>query len=482
MIAMAIACEPQVLIADEPTTALDVTIQAQILDLLKELQRKIGMAIVLITHDLGVVARMADEVAVMYAGEIVEHGSADDVFYGAAHPYTRRLARRDAEQRHVARSRLAPDRRSAAGSVRAAAGLRVLRALPVCDGALRAATPAVVRGRPAPSRALLAQSCRCAAAGAAATRRQAMAPLIEARGLTKHFPLARQQIVHAVDDVSLAIAEREVVGLVGESGSGKSTFGRALVGLHAKTAGDVLFRGQQLPAKYRPRDFRRYASRDADDLSGSVLEPEPAHDGRRDHRRGAATDDGERAAQIREAVGDWLVRVGLERGHASRYPHEFSGGQRQRVGIARALIMKPEVRRLRRADLGARRVGPGADRAVARRAEGLARADDAVHRARSLDGALRLGSHGRHVLGLARRDRRRRRRLFPPEASVHGDPRRRRIPQPDPRTERRRTAIAIKGEIASPVNVARGLPVRRALPESHGGVPQRDAQATGRRR
>jgi oligopeptide/dipeptide ABC transporter ATP-binding protein len=88
MIAMAIACEPQVLIADEPTTALDVTIQAQILDLLKELQRKVGMAIVLITHDLGVVARMADDVAVMYAGEIVEHGTADDVFYGAAHPYT----------------------------------------------------------------------------------------------------------------------------------------------------------------------------------------------------------------------------------------------------------------------------------------------------------------------------------------------------------------------------------------------------------
>ncbi len=219
------------------------------------------MAIVLITHDLGVVARMADEVAVMYAGEIVEHGSADDVFYGAAHPYTARPARRDAEQGHVARSRLAADRRRAAGSVRAAAGLRVLRALPVRDGALRAATPAVVRGRRAPSRALLAASspmrrrgrrCNAEASNGAADR--------SARRSRSTSRSRARQVVHAVDDVSLAIAEREIVGLVGESGSGKSTFGRTLIGLHAKTAGDVLFRGEQLPAKYGPRDFRRYAS------------------------------------------------------------------------------------------------------------------------------------------------------------------------------------------------------------------------------
>ena len=146
MIAMAIACEPSVLIADEPTTALDVTIQAQILDLLAELQRKTGMAIVLITHDLAVVARMADDVAVMYAGEIVERGAVEDVFDQPAHPYTLGL-RGALPSRSTERAGLEPHRRRAAGSVRAARGVRLLRALLAFDARLRAAPPGAARRR-----------------------------------------------------------------------------------------------------------------------------------------------------------------------------------------------------------------------------------------------------------------------------------------------------------------------------------------------
>ena len=252
MIAMAIACEPRVLIADEPTTALDVTIQAQILDLLKELQRKIGMAIVLITHDLGVVARMADEVAVMYAGEIVEHGSADDVFYRSRASLHVGL-RAAMPSKDTSRAGFAADRRRAAGSVRAAAGLRVLRALPARDGALRAATPAVVRG--------LRGTIARAAGSITPTRRRGRRCNAEAsngaadRSARSSRSTSRSGAARSCTPSTTCRSrsrEREVVGLVGESGSGKSTFGRALVGLHAKTAGEVLFRGEQLPAKYGP--------------------------------------------------------------------------------------------------------------------------------------------------------------------------------------------------------------------------------------
>jgi oligopeptide/dipeptide ABC transporter ATP-binding protein len=282
-----------------------------------------------------------------------------------------------------------------------------------------------------------------------------MATLIEARGVTKHFPLARGQIVHAVDDVSLAIAEREVVGLVGESGSGKSTFGRALVGLHAKTAGEVLFRGERLPAKYAPKDFRRYATEiqmifqdPYSSLNPRMTVGEIIGEGL---RLNAAGD----AAQVRERVGDWLARVGLERGHASRYPHEFSGGQRQRVGIARALIMGPKfvvcdepisaldvsvqaqiVRLLGelKASLGLTMLFIAHDLSMVRYVSDrmavmylgslveIGAADDVYFRPKHPYTEILVASN----------------------------------PQADPRTERNRRAITIKGEIASPINVHAG--------------------------
>ena len=169
-----------------------------------------------------------------------------------------------------------------------------------------------------------------------------MNALVEIRGLTRHFDLGRDQIVHAVDDVSLDIAPREIVGLVGESGSGKSTLGKTMLGLHDKTAGDVVYKGETLPRRYGPADFQRYARAmqmifqdPYSSLNPRMTVGEIVAEGLRLH-----TDLASR--EIRERVSEWLERVGLNAGHTSRYPHEFSGGQRQRIGIARALIMEPE--------------------------------------------------------------------------------------------------------------------------------------------
>ena len=167
-------------------------------------------------------------------------------------------------------------------------------------------------------------------------------PLIESKGLTKHFELGKHQTVHALDGVSLSIAPQEIVGLVGESGSGKSTYGKTLIGLHDKTAGEVVFDGETLPQRYHPRDFQRHAKRmqmifqdPYSSLNPRMTVGEIIGEGLRLH-------SSDTAAQIRDRVGDWLERVGLNGDHMARYPHEFSGGQRQRIGIARALIMEPD--------------------------------------------------------------------------------------------------------------------------------------------
>ena len=167
-------------------------------------------------------------------------------------------------------------------------------------------------------------------------------PVVEASNLTKHFDLGAGRRVHAVDDVSLTINEREIVGLVGESGSGKSTFGKALVGLHDKTGGSVSFKGQALPRRYRQRDFERYAPHmqmifqdPYSSLNPRMTVGEIIGEGLRLHSSLAGS-------EIRERVAAWLERVGLAADHRSRYPHEFSGGQRQRIGVARALILEPE--------------------------------------------------------------------------------------------------------------------------------------------
>jgi oligopeptide/dipeptide ABC transporter ATP-binding protein len=169
-----------------------------------------------------------------------------------------------------------------------------------------------------------------------------MTVLVAAHMLTKNFSIGGNQVVHALDEVTLSIAEREIVGLVGESGSGKSTFGKALVGLHDKTSGTVTYRGERLPQKYTPQDFQRHARRmqmifqdPYSSLNPRMTVGEIIGEGPKLHSRISTAD-------VREQVAEWLRRVGLEPDHMSRYPHEFSGGQRQRIGVARALIMQPE--------------------------------------------------------------------------------------------------------------------------------------------
>ena len=169
-----------------------------------------------------------------------------------------------------------------------------------------------------------------------------MADLVEAIGLTRYFEMGKNQRVHAVDKVTLSIGEKEIVGLVGESGSGKSTFGKTVVGLHAKTSGTVKFRGEVLPQKYHPADFQRFATKmqmifqdPYSSLNPRMTVGEIIAEGIRLHPEFSAAD-------IKQRVAEWLQRVGLQANHMSRYPHEFSGGQRQRIGIARALILEPE--------------------------------------------------------------------------------------------------------------------------------------------
>ncbi len=167
-------------------------------------------------------------------------------------------------------------------------------------------------------------------------------PLVETEGLTKHFNLGRGQVVHAVDGVSLNIHEQEIVGLVGESGSGKSTYGKAMLGLHDKTGGQVRYRGELLPQKYKPSDFQAHARQMQMIFQDPYSSLNPRMTVGEIIGEGLALHSSLGSTKVRERVAQWLQRVGLMPDHMSRYPHEFSGGQRQRIGIARALIMEPE--------------------------------------------------------------------------------------------------------------------------------------------
>ncbi len=279
MIAMAIANEPDLLIADEPTTALDVTIQAQVLALLRDLTRQLGMALLLITHDLTIVRKMAERVCVMTQGEIVEAGSAAAIFERPRHPYTRRLLTAEPKGR-------APPADPAAPVVIEAEGLRVW--FPVRRGALRR-----VKGH-----------------------------------------------IKAVDGVSLAVRAGTTLGVVGESGSGKTTLGLALLRLLA-AQGEVRFAGADIMAmaQRRLRPLRRQMQIVFQDpyssLSPRLSVGQIVEEGLKVHRLAAD------AAERRRLIETALVEVGLDPLTADRYPHEFSGGQRQRIAIARALVLEP---------------------------------------------------------------------------------------------------------------------------------------------
>ena len=303
MIAASLLLDPQILIADEPTTALDVTVQAQILEIMRDLNRRLGTAIVLITHDLGVIAGLCERVLVMHEGELKERGRVRDIFYRPGHPYTKALLkavpRLDAER--VERMASTKDAPSLGGGSRAS-------------------------GNPAPEAALLSVD-----------------------GLKVHFPvrtggrLGEKRSLRAVDGVDLALRAGETLGVVGESGCGKSTLARAILKLVPPTAGRVCLLGRNLGEldKRSLRDMRRDAQIIFQDPLASlnprmtvgniVSEPLWTHFPELD------------ADTVRARVTDVLKRVGLSGRELNRYPHEFSGGQCQRIGIARALVLKPKL-------------------------------------------------------------------------------------------------------------------------------------------
>ena len=285
MIAMALACNPSLLIADEPTTALDVTIQAQILSLMKEMQQRFGTSIILITHDLGVVAGMCDRVVVMKEGEVVEHGTTEEIFANPQHPYTKRL----------------------------------LNALPKLH------EPKQPKELPNLSPDL-----------------NMNVPLVEVKNISKHFELTKGNVLKAVNDLSLQIFPGETLGLVGESGSGKSTTGRTLLQLHEPTDGEVLYKGVPVSrlTKNELKSMRRHMQIIFQDPYSSLNPRKKVLD-----IIGEALDV-HKLSPSKEArrarVEELLELVGLKKEHALRYPHEFSGGQRQRIGIARALAVEPQ--------------------------------------------------------------------------------------------------------------------------------------------
>jgi peptide/nickel transport system ATP-binding protein len=337
MIAMAMACRPALLVADEPTTALDVTVQARILQLIRDLRREHGTAVLFITHDLGVVAEIADRIIVMYRGRIVEQGSVLDIFTNPQHPYTRGLlACRPRLSIGKARLPVVADfmGTDAAGNMVALTG-------EIGENAL-ASTSVQLRSNSDTSKTFpVEQNSR--------STDQMETPLLQVESLRVYFPVRKgffsrtTDFVRAVDDVSFSIYPGETVGLVGESGCGKTTLGRALLRLTEPTGGRILFEGTdlaQLPAgklRQRRREFQLifqdpYAALNPMLTVGeAILEPLRVH--------GVGGSRAEQKARVREL----LRTVGLSEDAEQRYPHEFSGGQRQRICIARALALRPKL-------------------------------------------------------------------------------------------------------------------------------------------
>ncbi len=311
MIAMALACRPKLLIADEPTTALDVTIQAQILNIMRDLQSDLGMGMIFITHDMGVVAEMADDVVVMWKGKKVEEGPVREIFANPKHPYTRALL-------------------AAVPKLGSMTGEDFPKRMPltVLDG-----------GEPKVVGEVRVQN----------TARYDQPPLLSVRDLFVRFDIKKNifgQVTHrcsAVQKVAFDIHPGETLALVGESGSGKSTIGRTIQQLQKARSGEITFNGKSFAVMSQAERFRLrrdvqyifqdpFASLDPRKTVGfSIAEPINTHD----------IISGSR--EVRRRVDELLERVGLTSAHADRYPHEFSGGQRQRVCIARALASNPKL-------------------------------------------------------------------------------------------------------------------------------------------
>jgi peptide/nickel transport system ATP-binding protein len=362
MIAMALACEPKLLIADEPTTALDVTIQKQILELIDDLRLRLGMSVILVTHDLGVIAGRADRVAVMYAGKIAEITDTETLFARPRHPYTEALFQALPDKAAEAGERLYSIPGLPPDLVHPPAGCRFAARCRYVTDRCRTEEPNLTGE-------VAGHEYRCFYPVGPSERRQTgevadynqtvvgareAGPgigdvLLNVEHLVKDYPVTKGAVLQrrvgwlsAVADVNFTIRSGETFGLVGESGCGKSTIGKLVVGLETPTAGSINFEGRDL-AKSSGREYRKerrniqlmfqdsYASLDPRMRAGTLLREPLVIQG-----------IGTKQEQL-ERVGDMLDKVGLPRSAADRYPHEFSGGQRQRLGFARALMLNPQL-------------------------------------------------------------------------------------------------------------------------------------------
>jgi peptide/nickel transport system ATP-binding protein len=366
MLAMGFANEPSLLIADEPTTALDVTIQAQILDLIAELNRDYNTAIVLISHDLGVIASVCARVVVMYAGEVVEEGPTEAILSDPRHPYTWALINAVPRiDRHVpGQRRLVTIEGAPPDPMAHPPGCRFA---PRCPFRIDKCTehPDLVElapGRksrcwvtqagdalPPPStRATVPAEAKAGIDHGAGAKLERGERMLQLRGVVKHFPLpktsffGRREVVHAVDGVDLDVAQGETVGLVGESGCGKSTLARVVARIHEPTAGSVIFHGQDIAhaAQSRIRPLRRHMQMVFQDPYASLNPRMTVADILGEPLRVHSITSSE--ADTQKRIGELLDVVGLSSRAGARYPHEFSGGQRQRISIARALSVRPD--------------------------------------------------------------------------------------------------------------------------------------------
>ena len=325
MIAMAMSCQPSVLIADEPTTALDVTVQKTILQLMQNLQKEHDMGIMFITHDLGVIAELADKVVVMYKGNIVEQGSVWDIFTNPKHPYTKGLlaCRPPLDKRYTFLPTVSDFMKIDEN------GEIIDNGISVSEFTKDLAIPE--SERVAKHKKLYSQ-----------------VPLMQIKNLKTYFPIRNgffggiSDHVKAVDDVTFDVYPGETLGLVGESGCGKTTIGRTIIRLEEPTEGEMIYKGKDI-AKMNTdelRLFRKdvqiifqdpYSSLNPRmTIGNAIMEPMQVH--------GILENDEQRKKKVEEL----LTRVSLDPTHFYRYPHEFSGGQRQRIGIARALAVNPK--------------------------------------------------------------------------------------------------------------------------------------------
>ena len=325
MIAMAMSCQPTVLIADEPTTALDVTVQKTILQLMQNLQKEHDMGIMFITHDLGVIAELADKVVVMYKGNIVEQGSVWDIFNNPKHPYTKGLlaCRPPLDKRYTFLPTVSDFMKiDESGEI-------IDNGISVAEFTKDLAIPE--SERVAKHKKLYSQE-----------------PLMQIKNLKTYFPIRNgffggiSDHVKAVDDVSFDVYPGETLGLVGESGCGKTTIGRTIIRLEEPTEGEMIYKGKDI-AKMNTEELRLfrkdvqiifqdpYSSLNPRmTIGNAIMEPMQVH--------GILENDEQRKKKVEEL----LTRVSLDPAHFYRYPHEFSGGQRQRIGIARALAVNPK--------------------------------------------------------------------------------------------------------------------------------------------